>query len=263
MGYHVLHRAAVTLLLTLDVVWRNFIQAILWTPVNAHLKFTSSGSKWLYFQFQSGLVHSLVTVITAVGVVFHLALSLIASWLGVRTYYIQELGYGFAVWNFAVVIGSLLIKCKFPAKAFKLQYIFVFLSAAGSFIVLVGFLETQSREFVLTQTSVVFFYIHMVLTLLFQWSTLLSVFILLIGGFLLGQEIFRVYTPYEVRICSLHVRVSEIPVLSCGSLVTCCCFFLGCCCILDGLGYPCPLCNDPYRDKLSEKTCFQENRGGS
>ena len=203
MGHDKLHRAAVTLLLALDVVWRNLIQAVLWTPANAHLKFTSSGSKWLYFQFQSGLVHSLVTVITAVGVLFHVALALVANWLGTRRYFIQELGYGFAVWNFAVVIGSLLVKYKFPAKAFKLQYVFVFLSAAGSFNVLVGFLESQSRQFVLTQISAVFFYIYMALTLLFQWSTLLSIFIILLfGGKLLALEFFRANTPYEVHVCS-------------------------------------------------------------
>ena len=85
MGHNKLHRAAVTLLLTLNLVWKNFIQAILWTPANAHLKFTSSGSKWLYFQFQSGLVHSLVIVITAVGVLFHVDLSLILCYLARNT----------------------------------------------------------------------------------------------------------------------------------------------------------------------------------
>ena len=153
-------------------LWQTLLTIILWTPGNLYL---SNGTKWLYFQFQSKLVHTQVSIITATHVPFNIAWAILAHFvLDFSTPFVQHMGLAFAIWNFVVVVVSVAVQKLYPASAYKIQYLFIFLSFATSFEVLCGGLFNELNFFG-TQRFGSLFYLLMVSTLFFQWSTLLTV----------------------------------------------------------------------------------------
>ena len=161
--------------ITLRPIWRVCVYLLLWTPANIHLKFTSRDSQWIYFQFQSKLVHSLVTLMTAISVPSHILLIGLAFWVETDSNVLKVMGFAFALWNLILSGCHSLPKKFLPKKNYKLSYLFLFLSYFGSSIVVFSTWISQNRHFLQSQISGVFLYIFIFVTFYFQWSTLLTV----------------------------------------------------------------------------------------
>ena len=155
-----------------------FASVLLWTPANLKIKFLSSHSKWVYFRFQSMLVHSQVAIITGVFVPFNFAFVGILYYANHGFDFLVYAGIAYALWCLLIVIASVAVKKFFPDKSYLFQYIFLFLAFAASFEELSGVLYTNHLDIFETQLYIALFYMLMVITLFFQWSTLLT-FILL------------------------------------------------------------------------------------
>ncbi len=165
----------------LRVVWHVFISILLWTPVNSHRKFTLNASKRLYFQYQSYFVHVVVTYMTGVSILSHVALLGFAFWFQTSySYTLTIVGIIFIICNLGIISWVYLLPKIVPyfknGKFLYLRiYLPLFLSFIGSGVSIFGLWITQNRNSVGNLSSVFFFYISIILTFYFQWSTLLSV----------------------------------------------------------------------------------------
>ena len=181
-------------------LWQTLLTIILWTPGNRYI---SHGAKWLYFQFQSKLVHSQVIIITAMNVPFNITFTIFANFVpNLFTVSLQYIGIGFAIWNILVVVASVVVQKLYPANAYKIQYMFIFLSFFASLEALSGSLFHRANFFA-TQRFGSLFYLLMVSTLFFQWSTLLTVlFLTFFGGSFVIWTIFAAKNVPEVWNCA-------------------------------------------------------------
>lgn len=164
-------------------IWHFFISVLLWTPENRiHRKFNPSGSKWLYFQYQSNFVLSLITYIT---VLSHIALFTFAFWLDTDNFgVLQIIGCIFTLWNLVVLCFLVTQQKCFSGikKGAKCRYgriyLPLFFSFIGSCVTVVGIwnILINNDNSAISLISVVFLYALILVTFYFQWSTLLSIF---------------------------------------------------------------------------------------
>ncbi len=163
-------------------MWRCALAIVLWTPGNFNHKYFTRGSNWLYFQFQSKLLYSQVAIITAMQIPLHISIAILADGSDIFSFLLRYMGIAFAVWSVFILVGSALVQKLLPSNAYKLQYILVFLSFVSSFGEQAVGLYTQEIDFLYAQRFGLLFYLLMVCTIFFQWSTFLTGFLLAFFG---------------------------------------------------------------------------------
>lgn len=185
-----------------SLVWRTLLTIILWTPGNFNHKYFTSGSNWLYFQFQSKLLLSQVAIITAMQIPLHLSVAILADASDGFSFSLRYMGIAFAGWNVLIFIASCLVQKLWPSNGYKLQYILVFLSFATSFEEQSIGLYAHEIDFFYAQRFGLLFYLLMVCTIFFHWSTLLTCFFLaFFGGNLVVSRIYSAGSVQEVSSC--------------------------------------------------------------
>ena len=159
------------------------ISVLLWTPADVCFKYASSRSKWLYFRFQSSQIHSQVALITGIHVPFNIAFFLLLYYSNINSAFLLQGPIPYAILSLLVVTGSLTVKKFCPIRAYKIQYFFLFLAFFVSFNELYGVLYSTHFPSFETQLFSSLFFLLMVITLLFQWSTLItSISLFFFGG---------------------------------------------------------------------------------
>ena len=157
-----------------SILWF-FASVLLWTPANLKYKFLSSHSKWIYVRFQSQLLHSQVAIITGIFVPFNLAFVAILFHANMKSDLLVYGGIVYSVWCLLMLVASLAVKKWCPDKGFLFQYVFPFLAFLASFQELSGVLYTSQLDIFENQRSISLFFVMMVVTMFFQWSTLITV----------------------------------------------------------------------------------------
>ena len=162
---------------------------LLWTPANLKFEFLTSRSKWVYFRFQSQLVHSQVAIITGIFVPFNLGFVATLAYARHKDNVLTIGGIVYAAWCLLMVIASLAVKKLSPDRSYLFQYGFLFLAFLVSFQEISGVLYSPDLEIFEGQEFISLFFILMVVTLSFQWSTLMTVSLLVffVGTFFLGK----------------------------------------------------------------------------
>ena len=157
-----------------------FTSVLLWTPANLKFEFLMPRSKWVYFRFQSQLVHSQVAIITAIFVPFNLGFIATLAYARYEDKMLTVGGIAYAVWCLLMVVASLAVKKLSPDRGYLFQYGFLFLAFLATFQELGVVLYSPHLEFFESQEFICLFFILMVITLSFQWSTLITVIFLTI-----------------------------------------------------------------------------------
>ena len=230
-----------------------FTSLLLWTPANLKFKFLTSSSKSVYFRFQSQLVHSQVAIITGIFVPFNLGFVATLAYARYEDNVLTVGGIVYAVWCFLMLVASLAVKKLCPGKGYLFQYVFLFLAFLATFQELGVVLYSPHLEIFESQEFICLFFILMISTLSFQWSTLITVIFLTI---FVGNFIFVKFGYFSRNSSEVSARVANSDVLlwldNVYNTEHCCCPNV------NGSDYT--LCGDSSHAQLWEEACFPENR---
>ena len=120
-------------------------------------------------------MHSQVAIITGTFVIFNLAFVAILLHANQNNDLLVIGGVVYAVWCLLMLIASFAVKKLFPDKGYLFQYAFPFLAFLALFQELSGVLYTAHLLIFESQQVISLFFLLMVITLFFQWSSLLTV----------------------------------------------------------------------------------------
>lgn len=181
-------------------LWHLCIYMILWTPANASLRYGSERYK-LYFRYQSSTVHSHTAIISVLNAALDIILALLTHFSYSESFFLLYSGVPLAILNILNVIGMYVVHKFCPDKAYKIGYVFVLLSFAVSFELLAGAFYNSHLSYIFeTHVFATLIYLLTMLTLLFQWSTLVTGMLLTVFGlsFLFNLN-YGILNKFEVR----------------------------------------------------------------
>lgn len=153
--------------------------------------------------FQSSLIHSQVGIVNGVSVANILFMAAFAHFLGAHDSLGLYVGIPCALMNVLLIIASVVIRKRFLSAAVKAQYVISFLSFLTSFPVPSG-VTFSSAAFIRGQHILLVTTLYIFFTVYFQWSTVLTILVLLFFGICYSvnhgyeQSFFAVAT--EVRL---------------------------------------------------------------
>ena len=119
-------------------------------------------------------MHSQVVIITGTFVLFNLAFVAILFYANQNNDLLVIGGVVYAVWCLLMLIASFAVKKLFPDKGYLFQYAFPFLAFLALFQELSGVLYTSHLLIFENQQFISLFFVLMVVTMFFQWSTLIT-----------------------------------------------------------------------------------------
>ena len=122
-------------------------------------------------------MHSQVAIITAIFVPFNLAFVAILFHANHSNDLLVFGGTAFATWCLLMLVASFVVKKLCPGKGYLFQYVFPLLAFLATFQELSGVLYTGHLEIFENKKVISFYFLMMVITLFFQWSTFLTVFV--------------------------------------------------------------------------------------
>ncbi len=179
--------------------WKWALRIILWTPGSFNNQYFSRGTNWFYFQFQSKLLYSQIVMITAMQIPLHISVAILADASDKFSSSLRYMAIAFITWNVFILTASTLVKKFWPIYALKLQYILVFLSFASSFEEQNFGLYMHDIDFFYPQRFGLLFYLLMICTIFFQWSTLFTGLLLaFFGGNVIVSTIYSATNVSEV-----------------------------------------------------------------
>jgi len=168
---------------------------LVWTPARfistySSISQTSSGLKWIYFQFQSKLVHAQASVVISLNVPFYIALFIFFFSIGSPSKALLYYSLPLAMGNFLIFMGSWMMERFCPKIEYKMRYVFIFMAFFATFE-LFGLIFSDDHEFF--ETQLVFgtlLFALLQLIVFFQWSTIISS--ILCGFYLMGFAVLHI-----------------------------------------------------------------------